>query len=174
MVVFNINTEGVLFVCSSEKLLKRYEKEEFSYDFPSNILTARESHELFAIKIISGNEVRVQVSQEDNNDVQEKYNDWENISCFSLVLEDTDKMIFLSHSEFTQVCSRFNGDINKFTHLEPIRIIEGLESGYYTVEVYARELDFDEVEVFSELTFILKKEILSSNLFSMNHEIPYF
>jgi hypothetical protein len=108
---FEKETDGVLLLCSKKGLKKYFSDKEFNYDFPEGILPLINSGIALAIITESGEEVtgelRIMGGMNDKSD-------YEIASENKFYIEDNDEIFILSHSEFTQVCSNNNGDLDTF------------------------------------------------------------
>ena len=145
---FELNTEGVLLVCSTKSLFERYSSQSFNYDFPDGILDNINAGELLAAVNVSGDPIRVTLRIDEDLQLEKE---WEDVAVFHLQVKEEDRLTLLSHAEFTQICSSHKGNINNYDFFEPQKFIDNLSVGWHEVEVFARELDFEEEEVYSEI-----------------------
>lgn len=151
VVQFEKETDGALLLCSKKGLKKYYEKREFNYDFPEGIIPLVNQGIIAAIVTESGDDVTGEIL------VMEGMNDKKNYTLSSenkLFIEPEDDLFVLSHSEFTQICDQYQGDIDRFDFWNEKIMISNLRSGWAFLFIHTKVSDeIPYIDIVFQLTF---------------------
>ncbi|MBU2997942.1 hypothetical protein KO500_15980 [Cellulophaga baltica] len=150
---FKIITEGVIIIASSESLKHKYKNEEFNYDFPSGFSQLSNSNSLIALTTTEGDDVKVVTRFESTLD----HTHYDKIISQYLAFDSNDKLLILSHAEFTMICSRKQGDFQQYGW--PLKFTESIDSGSYKIEVGVKDVndDFDQHQAYFKLDINIMK-----------------
>jgi len=144
------DSSGVIHISVFNTVSGYYEIHPYSNKFPGDVLQLHAEGSLFSIPLLSGNLVKLSLGL----DLKETAN-FKRPIFRHLFVPEGDSVVVLSHLDFTQLfATRRNLSIYEFA--DDSYELEVLQSGWYLVEVFYREIDFDlheaEVEVAIRLT----------------------
>ena len=142
----NVNTEGVLVLASSKRLIEEFNTKEFSYEFPSGLRSLLVSNSIVALTTNEGDFVKL-------NLLFDKPLIWKNYDKVieqTLIFEVGDELLIMNHAEFTMICAK-HGDYREYGW--PIRLNGPIEKGNYSLEVgiIYRGDEFEKHQVYFEL-----------------------
>lgn len=146
-----ISTEGVLVFASAQGLCNEYKDKEFDYDFPNGLSKLLEQQAIIALTTSDGDNLIIEFV--DNKTIQENFDkEIEQV----ITLSPKDKLLILSHAEFTQICDA-NGDSENYRW--PIEKIESIEAGKYLVNIKVKNTssEFEKHEAYFKLTVSMTK-----------------
>ncbi len=151
---FNITTEGVLVLASSNALKKKYSTEEFDYDFPEGFSDLSESNSVIALMTSDGGDLRIS-TQNESPLIESEF---DKIMIRYLNILEQDKLLIMSHGEFTMICCYKQGDYKKYGR--PIKFAKAIEPGRYKVEFGINDVskEFDTYEAY----FLVKINIMKT------------
>ncbi len=102
----DMHHEGVLILCSSNRLKEYYKDKEYNYDYPNGLSDLLRQKRLIAI---------------DSKDYQystilerEKITEWSFGYYNSIDFTDNDELLILHYGDFTMICDNHNGDYKSY------------------------------------------------------------
>lgn len=134
VISFEKETEGVLLVCSKKGLKKYVAGTEFNYQFPEGILPLVNNGSVIALTTESSDEVKGEVIDIAMND----YKGYKLIGEQNLYIDADDEVYVLSHSEFTEICSNHQGDIDAFSFWNEKIVLNDLRPGWAIVFTHCK------------------------------------
>lgn len=102
----DIYHEGVLILCSSNRLKQFYNENAFNYDYPHGL------NELFEQKIIIAIDSKDYVYTTILEKV--KISEWKYGYYNSIDFTEKDELLILHHGDFTMICDKHNGDYKSY------------------------------------------------------------
>ncbi|QWX85603.1 hypothetical protein H0I23_08175 [Cellulophaga sp. HaHaR_3_176] len=158
---FKLTTEGVLIIASSNSLKRKYENEEFEYDFPDGINPLMMDNSIIAITNSGGDNLLVNFLLEKHIDVTK----FDKVIEQSIELSEIDELLILSHTDFTMICSKDGNYKNE--KCWPIKFSNPIEKGKYLVQIAIIDVeeDFEKYNAYFKVTInlIKKTEQLTPN-----------
>lgn len=152
---FNVGTEGVLILCSQQGIKEYHQDKAFDYDYPEGILPLINAGQLLAFTTESGDPVCLQIWVNESPATEHL----RALGTYQIEIRSNDTWFLFDHGTFTQICDWHKGDVGKYDFDEvynPKVTLPTLSAGWYKVQAYGQELDFDEKECYAEILLDLK------------------
>ncbi len=149
---FEIDTDGVLLLCSKKGLKNYFQTVTFDYQFPDGILPLVNKGIVAAIVTESGEEVTGEVRvMEGMNDKPKHQLSGEG----KFYIEEDDELFVLSHGEFTQICDTFKGDIDRYEFRSEKISLAGLRKGWAFMFIHTKVTSkMPYIDVIFQLTYV--------------------
>lgn len=146
-----IITEGVLVFASAQGLFREYKNKAFDYNFPNGLSKLLEQQTIIALTTSEGDDLIIEFVE--NNTILENFD--KEIKQV-ITLSNNDKLLILSHAEFSQICDA-HGDSENYPW--PIEKIENIEAGKFLVKIKVKNTsnEFEKYEAYFKLTVSLTK-----------------
>lgn len=150
-------------IASSSSLKSEYLNNNFDYDFPEGFSNLLARNSLIALMPNGGDTLVVELLF----DQPLKTILFDRIFHQYLLLEEEDEILFMTHADFTMICSRKNGDYQKYGW--PLNKVLPLKSGQYKLEIGIVDVTekYDEYKA----SYLLKINITPSNVQLSSNEI---
>jgi hypothetical protein len=161
------NTEGVLILASAEALKTYFSNNEFDYTFPKGILPLVLDKKVFAM--VTEETVDKLTIYDERAEVEQCLSSgkWEDLKVkFYLTIESNDKLLLLSHADFTQICDWHKGEYTQHRLFDKKWILNGVSTGEYQIECVRKKHDGKCILLMSLAKLADNKQI-SHNSFSL-------
>ncbi|MCR1026863.1 hypothetical protein NQT66_18735 [Cellulophaga baltica] len=151
---FKLTTEGVLIIASSNSLKRKYENDEFDYNFPDGISSLMMDNSIIAITNSGGDNLLVDFILEKDIDITE----FDKVIEQSIELSENDELLILSHADFTMICSKDGNYKNE--KCWPIKFSNPIEKGKYLVQIAVVDVEeeFEKYNAYFKVTINLMKK----------------
>ena len=150
---FNLSTEGVLIIASSNALKKKYNTQEFDYNFPEGLDELIKQNLLVAITHSGGDYLIAECIYSKDLD----YLEFDKVIEQSIKLSEDDELLVLSHAEFTMICDK-DGDYKNFG--SPVTYVKSNLNGMIKIQIGVIDTteEFDKYQAYFRIKINIKED----------------